>query len=60
MEEIKCCMYVAYRILHPTKNDVEFPRGFQDRATPGGISMGLGFSPWNFQGCHTILQNLQW
>ena len=53
-------MYVAYRKLHPTKNDVEFPRGFQDRATPGGISMGLGFSPWNFQGCHTILQNLQW
>ena len=49
-----------------TKKEVEFSepleipgRDVQDRATPGGISIGLDFWPWNFQGCHTILQSFQ-
>ena len=55
IEETKCGLYK--HTLHQKRSGVF--RGVQDRAASGGISMGLGFWPWNFRGCHKTLQNFQ-
>ena len=39
IEETKCGLYI--HTLHQKRSAVS--RGVQDRATPGGIYMGLGF-----------------
>ena len=43
---------------YPPKK-VAYPGVFKIEKLHSGVSMGLGFWSWNFQGCHTILQNLQ-
>ena len=59
IEEAKCDLWYGRYIdtSHQKRSGISW--GVQDRATPGGFSMGLCFLPWNFQGCHTILQNFQ-
>ena len=38
--------------------EVDFP-GMMEK-TLCGISISFAFRPWNFQGCHRILQKFQW
>ena len=56
IEETKCGLWYV-NTPHQKRSGIS--RGVPDRATPIGISIGLGFWPWNFQGCDTIFQNFQ-
>ena len=46
-----------WKFQESIKKVLQFPLVFKRDSCR--ISMGLGFWPWNFQGCHTILQNFQ-